>query len=62
MTFFVGGTDTTNHFTEMLIYNIKTHPEIERKLREQVSSVIKRDEDITMENLKKITYLDWIQN
>ena len=46
----------------MLIYNIKSRPEIEKKLREQVSSVIKTEEDITVANLKKLTYLEWIQN
>lgn len=32
------------------------------RLRKQISEFIKNDEDIVFENIKKIVYLDWIQN
>jgi cytochrome P450 len=61
-TFFTAGTDTTSHFTEMMVYYISQNSQIEEKLRKQIDEVIKSDEDITKENLKKLTYIDWIQN
>lgn len=46
----------------MIVYYMGKYPEIQKKLREQINSTIKSDEDITHENLKKLTYIDWIQN
>lgn len=46
----------------MMVYLSAKHPRVEKKLREQVNSVIKSDEDITFENLKKLTYIDWISS
>jgi cytochrome P450 len=60
-TFLVAGTDTTTRFFSMIIYYLGNHPEILKKLREEITAVIKSDEDITFENLKKLTYIDWIQ-
>lgn len=37
------------------------YPQIQQKLREHIDSIIKTDKDITYENLKKLTYIDWIQ-
>ena len=45
-----------------MIYYIHSHPEVEKKLREEIGKFIKSDEDITAPNLKKLTYIDWIQN
>jgi cytochrome P450 len=57
----LAGTDTTTLFFTMIIYYIGKYPEIHRKVREEINAVIKSDEDITYENLKKLTYIDWIQ-
>jgi hypothetical protein len=46
----------------MMVYYISLNSQIEEKLRKQIDEVIKSDEDITKENLKKLTYIDWIQN
>lgn len=46
----------------MTLYYICDHPEIEQRLRKEVDSLIKSDDDYTFENLKKLTYIDWIQN
>jgi len=45
----------------MIIYYIGRNPEVHRKLRQEINSVIKSDADITHENLKKLNYIDWIQ-
>lgn len=61
-TFLVAGTDTTSRFFTMITYYINQNPYIEERLRKEVNSIIHSDEDITYENLKKLTYIDWIQN
>lgn len=58
----IGGTDTTAHFLMMMVYYLCDYPEIEARLRRDIDSVIKSDEDYTHENLKKLVYIDWIQN
>lgn len=62
-TFLVAGTDTTTFFFTMMVYFLGKYPEIQEKLRKQVNEVIKTDsnDEITYENLKKLTYIDWIQ-
>lgn len=45
----------------MMVYYIAKYPLIQQKLREQIDGIITCDEDITYENLKKLTYIDWIQ-
>ncbi len=57
----IAGTDTTTRFFTMIIYYIGRNPEVHRKLRQEINSVIKSDVDITHENLKKLNYIDWIQ-
>lgn len=34
--FFIAGTDTTSGFTQMMIYEIARHPEVEAKVREEI--------------------------
>ncbi len=60
-TFLVAGTDTTARFFSMLLFSLGNHPEIHKKVREEVDAIIHSDEDITPENLKKLKYIDWIQ-
>ncbi len=45
----------------MLVFVLGNHPEIHRRVRDDINAIIKSDEDITLENLKKLTYIDWIQ-
>ena len=59
-TFFLGGTDTTSHYLEMMIYLIAQHPEVEAKVREEVTRLMKED-DYSFENLKKFEYIDMVQ-
>jgi cytochrome P450 len=58
----VAGTDTTSHLFVMMVYYYIGSPEAQRKLKEEVNSVIKTDEDITYDNIKKLTYLKCFQN
>ena len=61
-TFILAATETTAHYLNMMVYLAAKHPQVEKRLREQVDSVIKSDKDITFENLKKLTYIDWISS
>jgi cytochrome P450 len=45
----------------MLVFALGNHPKIHKRVREEINAVIKSDADITYENLKKLTYIDWIQ-
>ena len=57
----MAGTDTTAHLMLLIVYYLALNPQIEQKLREQVAEVIKEDKDITVDNLKKLTYIDYLQ-
>ena len=60
--FLLGGTDTTTLFFTMMVYYIGKHPEVHKKLREQINSFIKTDADLVYDNLKQLVYIDWIQH
>lgn len=56
-TFVIAASDTTaNYLTAMLFYMFEK-PEIVKKLKNEIDSVIKSNEDITVENFKKMPYL-----
>lgn len=42
-TFLIAGTDTTTRFFSVIIYFIGNHPEVQKKLREQVNEIIHSD-------------------
>ena len=57
-TFVIAGTDTTSNFlTAMLLYVYEKESTVKR-LTEEINSVIKSDQDITAENIKKLPYLE----
>jgi cytochrome P450 len=58
--FLITGTEITADFLNMVVYYVGKYPEVQRKLREQVNSIILMDDDITYENLRKLAYIDWI--
>ena len=59
-TFVIAASDTTaNYLTAMLFYMFEK-PEIVKKLKNEIDSVIKSNEDITVENFKKMPYLECI--
>ena len=56
----IAGSDTTSNFlTAMLLYTFEK-PKVVEKLRKEINSIIHSDEDITIENLKKLTYLECV--
>ena len=56
MTFFIGGTDTTSNYTNMMIIYMAKYPEIQQKVREEVEQFMKED-NYTMENLRNFKYI-----
>lgn len=58
--FFFAGTDTTSNMFNMMIFYIFSHPEVERKLREEISRVAP-DGQITYESTKEMKYLEAVQ-
>ena len=44
----------------MMIYLIAQHPEVEKKVRQEIEEYMK-DDDYSYENLKKLTYIDCIE-
>lgn len=56
----IAGSDTTSNFlTAMILYTFEK-PKVVEKLRKEMNSIIHSDEDITIENLKKLTYLECV--
>jgi cytochrome P450 len=58
----IAGTDTTSGLLNIVMHMLAEHPEVQAKLRDSIDEVIKSDFDITYENLKKLQYIDWVQN
>ena len=58
--FFMAGTDTTSNYVQGMIYLIAQHPEVERKVRKEISDFME-NEDYSFENLKNFHYIDWVQ-
>lgn len=46
----------------MMIYYYIGNSEAQEKLKNEINSIILTDEDITYENIKKLTYLKSFQN
>ena len=59
-TFLFAGTDTTSNYLTMMIYLVYQHPEVEKKVREEIDQYMKVD-DFSYENLKKMTYIDCVE-
>ena len=56
----MAGSDTTsNLLTAMILFTFEKSQIVE-KLRKEINSVIKTNEDITISNIKKLNYLDCI--
>ena len=54
--FFLGGTDTTSNYTNMMICYLAKYPEVEKKVREEVEQYMAKD-DYSYENLKNFRYI-----
>ncbi|KAL7316548.1 hypothetical protein PS15m_005631 [Mucor circinelloides] len=62
--FLFAGHDTTANAISLCIYNLAKNPNVQQKLREEVSSILGNDPVIdnvpTLEDLKKMEYLDLV--
>ena len=59
-TFFFAGVDTTSNYLGTMIYLVVKHPEVERKVREEIEEFM-REDDYSYENLKNFTYIDNVE-
>jgi len=55
---YTAGTDTTEHSTMMLIYLINQHPEIKKKLTEEISNSQIDPNNLNFDTIKNLPYLD----
>ena len=56
----IAGSETTSNFLNAMVFYVFEKPEVAQRLRDEVDSVIKTDRDITIENFKKLDYLDCV--
>ena len=45
-----------------MILSVYENPKITLKLKEEINSVVKSNDDITVDNIKKLTYLECVIN
>jgi cytochrome P450 / NADPH-cytochrome P450 reductase len=60
ITFMIAGTETTSNFLVAMIFYIFEKPDVARRLKEEIDSVIETNEDIYIEKFKKLRYLECI--
>lgn len=53
---------TTITTTSYALFMLAQHPEVQDKLRDEVDRVMKKNKDVTMENINDMTYLDAVLN
>ena len=58
----MAGSETTSNFLQALKIYVFDKPEVVNKLRKEINSIIKSDKDLTVDNFKKMHYLDCIIN
>lgn len=56
----IAGSDTTSNLLAALLLYVFEQPRIVEKLRKEINSVVKSDSDITVENFKKLHYLECV--
>lgn len=61
VSFFIDGYETSSNVLSFVGFQLAVHPEVQKKLREEVLSVFNRhDGAITYEGLKEMTYMDQV--
>lgn len=61
VSFFIDGYETSSNVLSFVGFQLAAHPEVQKKLREEVLSVLsKHDGAITYEGLKEMTYMDQV--
>lgn len=59
--FFIGGFEGTSSALTFLLFELARHPEIQDKLRDEITTVIEsNDGQITYDLLKQMPYLDMV--
>jgi len=57
ITLYVAGTDTTSSLIGSTLAMLVTRPDVMQKVIEEITSIVKSDDDITFENIAKLQYL-----
>ena len=58
----IAGSETTSNFLTIMLLSVFEHPEIAKKLKDEIDSVITSNADITLENMKKLKYLECVMS
>lgn len=63
MSFVIDGYETSSTVMSFIGFHLASYPEVQKKLREEVMSVVNRyDGEITYEGLREMTYMDQVFN
>jgi cytochrome P450 len=54
----VAGHETTSHSLSWIMIEVSKHPEVLAKLKKEIGSIVKNDDNITMSELSQMTYMD----
>ncbi|XP_012536047.1 cytochrome P450 6j1 [Monomorium pharaonis] len=60
VSFFLDGYETSSSTLSFVAYQLATHPEVQKKLREEIVSVINKHNGVTYEALGEMTYMDQV--
>ena len=58
--FVVGGSDSTTNYLTAIILHVFAKSSVAERLMKEINEVIQHDEDITVDNMKKMTYLNCV--
>lgn len=58
--FFVAGFETSSSVMSFAVYELAKNPDMQSKVQKEIDEIFKTPQDITYENLKRMTYLDMI--
>ena len=56
--FFIAGFETSSTTMSNALYELALHQDIQDKLRSEIKEVMKKDEQLTYDNVKNMKYLD----
>lgn len=56
--FFLAGFETSSTTMSNVLYELALNQVCQNKLREEVKEILKKDEKLTYENIKKMSYMD----
>jgi cytochrome P450 len=62
VTFVSAGHDTTTYFLSYTLYLLATHPDVQNELRKEIQEVTGDSDDISIEHMKKMHYLNMVMH